>query len=292
MGPFLESCRPREWSKNLLLFAGVLFSHHFFDADYLVRALAGFFLFSFVASSIYLFNDLMDREKDLAHPEKRKRPIPSGRLSPKAAGAGVLLLAGPALALGFLLWPGFGVSLAIYFALNLAYSAWLKRMVILDVLSISLGFVIRAIAGVEALRSVDAEVLISPWLLVCTFFASLFLAVCKRRSELTLLHEGAGNHRATLDHYSLGLTDHIIAVTAGITVLSFSLYTIWPDTTAKFGTGDLIYTVPFVVYGLFRYMYLVHEKGLGGKPADILFSDRPLLVNIVLWAAAVLIILY
>lgn len=292
MRAFAETCRPREWSKNLLLFAGVLFSHNFFDTQYLVRAFAGFCLFSFVASAIYIFNDIRDREKDRAHPVKKNRPIASGRLSVRAGYAGVAALAAPSLAAGFLLWPAFGVSLVIYFALNFAYSMWLKRMVILDVLSISVGFVIRAIAGVEVLRGIDAEVLISPWLLVCTFFGSLFLAVCKRRSELTLLQGGAGSHRVTLDHYSLGLTDHIIAVTAGITVLSFSLYTIWPDTIAKFGTGDLIYTVPFVVYGLFRYMYLVHEKGLGGKPADILFSDRPLLANIVLWAAAVLRILY
>ena len=289
---FIESCRPREWSKNLLLFAGVLFSHHFFEGAYLVRALAGFFLFSFVASGIYLFNDLLDREKDLAHPVKKNRPIPSGRLPAGAAWAGAALLPVPSLIAGFLLWPGFGFSLAIYFVLNLAYSLRLKRMVILDVLSISVGFVIRAIAGVEVLRAVDPEVLISPWLLVCTFFASLFLAVCKRRSELILLDRSARSHRASLEEYSLGLTDQIIAVTAGITVLSFSLYTIWPDTVAKFGTDRMIYTVPFVVYGLFRYMYLVHEKGLGGNPADILFSDRPLLLNIFLWATAVLAILY
>ncbi|MFH1682069.1 MAG: decaprenyl-phosphate phosphoribosyltransferase [Candidatus Eisenbacteria bacterium] len=292
MGPFIESMRVREWTKNLLLFAGVFFSHHFLEAPYVGRAAAGFLLFSLAASSIYLFNDVLDREKDLAHPRKRNRPIPSGRLSPRAAITGSVLLAIPSLAAGFRLSSGFGLSLALYFALNLAYSIRLKEVVLLDVLSISAGFVIRAIAGVEALKGFDPDMLISPWLLVCTFFAALFLAVCKRRSELTLLETGASDHRASLGHYSVGLTDHIIAVTAGITVLSFSLYTIWPDTVAKFGTTSLIYTVPFVVYGLFRYMYLVHEKELGGNPAEVLFSDGPLLVNLILWVGVVLAILY
>jgi 4-hydroxybenzoate polyprenyltransferase len=284
--------RVREWAKNLLLFAGVLFSHRFFEGAYLLRAAAGFVLFSLAASSIYVFNDILDRERDRAHPTKKNRPIASGRLSPAAAGIGCALLALPSLAAGFFLSRGFGVSLAIYFFLNLAYSVRLKDLVILDVLSISVGFVIRAIAGVEALKGLDRGVLISPWLLVCTFFAALFLAVCKRRSELVLLDRGAGSHRASLDHYSIGLTDHIIAVTAGITVLSFSLYTIWPDTVAKFGTGGLIYTVPFVVYGLFRYMYLVHERGRGGNPAEVLFADRPLLACLIFWAGAVVAILY
>jgi 4-hydroxybenzoate polyprenyltransferase len=292
MADFLRSMRIREWTKNLLLFAGVMFSHHFFEAPYFLRVLAGFFLFSFVASGIYLINDIRDREQDRAHPTKKNRPIASGRLGTRAALAGSVLLAAPSLVAGFLLAPGFGVSLAFYLALNLAYSIRLKEVALLDVLSISAGFVIRAIAGVEALKGIDPDVLISPWLLVCTFFAALFLAVCKRRSELVLLEQGAASHRASLNQYSLALTDHIIAVTAGITVLSFSLYTIWPDTVTKFGTGSLIYTVPFVVYGLFRYMYLVHERGKGGNPAEVLLSDRPLLLDLVLWAGTVLAILY
>jgi len=292
IGPFLRSCRPKEWSKNLLLFAGVIFSHHVTDTDYLFRALLGFALFSATASGIYLLNDLMDREKDLAHPVKRHRPIASGRLPARAAWAGVILLAPVSLGLGYAVWPSFGASLTAYFILNFAYSVRLKHMVILDVMAISVGFLIRAIAGVQVLHAVDPSVLLSPWLLVCTFFASLFVAVCKRRSELILLAKNAGEHRASLDHYSASLTDHMITVTAAATVLSFSLYTIWPDTVEKFGTESLIYTVPFVAYGLFRYMYLVLEKGKGGNPADLLFSDRPLLLNILLWTAAVLIILY
>jgi len=292
IGAFIESCRIKEWTKNLLLFAGALFSHRFFEGPSLLRALAAFFLFSFAASSVYLFNDLLDREKDLAHPRKRNRPIPSGRLGAGAAGAGSAVLALLSLVFGFLLWPGFGFSVLVYLALNVAYSVRLKRMVILDVLSISIGFIIRAVAGVEVLHAVDPDVLISPWLLVCTLFASLFLAMCKRKSEMTLLSGNAADHRASLEAYSPGLADHIIAVTAGTTVLSYSLYTIWPDTVAKFGTESLIYTVPFVVYGLFRYMYLVHEKGEGGNPAGVLFSDRPLLINLVLWVGAVLGILY
>ncbi|MBN1825117.1 MAG: decaprenyl-phosphate phosphoribosyltransferase [Candidatus Eisenbacteria bacterium] len=292
IGPFLRSCRPKEWSKNLLLFAGVIFSHHVLEPSYLLRSLLGFLLFSATASSIYLLNDLMDREKDLAHPVKRRRPIASGRLPARAAWVGVILLAIPSLALGYTLWPSFGVSLTAYFALNFAYSFRLKHIVILDVMAISIGFLIRAIAGVQVLHAVDPSVLLSPWLLVCTFFASLFVAVCKRRSELILLSENAGEHRSSLDHYSPVLTNQMITLTAAATVLSFSLYTIWPDTVEKFGTERLIYTVPFVVYGLFRYMYLVLERGMGGNPADLLFSDHPLLLNILLWTAAVLAILY
>lgn len=290
--PFLQTCRIREWSKNLLLFAGIIFSHHFFELPYLFRSITGFFLFSLTASSIYILNDIMDREKDLAHPIKRHRAIPSGRLSLKAAWIGIFLLAVPALAAGFLMWRAFGFCLLVYFFLNLAYSMRLKHVVILDVLTISIGFLIRAIAGVEVLLSLDPHVIISPWLLVCTFFGSLFLAVCKRRSELVLLDDGAVNHRVSLEQYSIALINQIMTITAGATVLSFSLYTIWPDTVEKFGTEKLIYTVPFVAYGLFRYLYLVLEKGMGDNPADILFSDRPLLFNIVLWGVVVLAILY
>ncbi len=286
------SCRPKEWSKNVLLFAGLVFSHHAFELPFLFRAAEGFLLFSFVASSIYILNDLVDREKDRAHPVKRNRPIASSALSPAVAWSAVAILAAGSMLAGFLIWPGFGLCLAIYFVLNVAYSYRLKHMVILDVLSISIGFLIRAIAGVQALRAVDPEVLLSPWLLVCTFFGSLFLAVCKRRNELVLLDEGAASHRAALGKYTVELIDHIIAVTTGATMLSFSLYTIWPDTVAKFGTDGLIYTIPFVTYGLFRYMYLVLQKGMGGNPAEALLSDRPTLVNIALWTAAVLVILY
>ncbi len=292
IGPFIRSIRPREWTKNVLLFAGVVFSHHFFEAEFVYRAVIGFALFCAIASSIYLFNDLMDREKDRRHPVKRNRPIASGALPVPAAWIGIVFLAGIAIGGGYLLWPGFGIAVSIYFVLNIFYSIRLKHMVILDVLSISIGFLIRAIAGVEALRPVDPDVLLSPWLLVCTFFASLFLAVCKRRSELTLLQSDASNTREVMDKYSTDLIDHIISVTTGTTVLSYSLYTIWPDTVAKFGTDRLIYTVPFVVYGLFRYMYLVLQKGKGGNPAEALLSDNPMMINIVLWGATMIGILY
>ncbi len=292
IGAFFQSCRPREWTKNVLVFAALVFSNHLFDQSYFLRSLAAFFLFSFTASSIYLLNDLADREKDRAHPKKKNRPIASGRLPVGAARAGIALLAVPSFLAGFYLSPEFGIALAIYFAINVAYSYKLKNSVIIDVLIISLGFLIRAIAGVEALRSIDPAVVLSPWLLVCTFFASLFLAVGKRRAELMLLEGGAGSHRASLMKYSLPLTDLIMSVTVGATVLSYALYTIWPDTVAKFGTDRLIYTVPFVAYGLFRYCYLVFQKGKGGNPAEALLADRPMGVNILLWLGAVLAILY
>ncbi len=288
----IRSCRIREWSKNVLLFAGVVFSHHFFEGAFVIRAAQGFLLFSLVASGIYLLNDLVDREKDRAHPIKKERPIASGALPVPVAWISAALLALISIGLGYRLWPGFGLCVLIYFLLNVAYSYRLKHMVILDILSISIGFLIRAIAGVEAIRAVDPEVLLSPWLLVCTFFASLFLAVCKRRSELVMLEGEAASHRKALGKYSVALIDHIIAVTTGTTVLGFSLYTIWPDTVAKFGTDKLIYTIPFVTYGLFRYMYLVLEKGKGGNPAEALLSDPPTMINVILWSISVVTILY
>ena len=288
----IRSFRIREWSKNVLLFAGVVFSHHFFEPAFLIRAVQGFFLFSFVASAIYLLNDLVDREKDRAHPIKKNRPIASGALPVPVAWLSAAALALISISLGYMLWPGFGLCILIYFLLNVSYSYRLTHMVILDILSISIGFLIRAIAGVEAIRAVDPEVLLSPWLLVCTFFASLFLAVCKRRSELVLLEGGAAAHRKALGKYSVELIDHIISVTTGTTVLGFSLYTIWPDTVAKFGTDKLIYTIPFVTYGLFRYMYLVLQKGKGGNPAEALLSDPPTMINVLLWSISVVAILY
>jgi 4-hydroxybenzoate polyprenyltransferase len=292
MGAFVKSCRPREWTKNVLVFAGIVFSGHLFEPDYMLRALAAFVLFSFTASSIYLLNDLADREKDRAHPKKKHRPIASGALPAGAAVAGIALLALPSFLAGFWLGREFGIALVLYFAINVAYSYKLKHSVIIDVLIISLGFLIRAVAGVEALRSIDPAVVLSPWLLVCTFFASLFLAVAKRRSEILLLESDAGAHRASLMKYSPALIDQIMSVTVGATVLSYALYTIWPDTVAKFGTDRLIYTVPFVAYGLFRYSYLVFQKGMGGNPAETLLADRAMGVNILLWLGAVLAILY
>lgn len=288
----LETLRPRQWTKNLLLFAGVLFSRQIGDLDLVLRAVAGFFAFSLVASASYVWNDLRDLEADRQHPKKRLRPIASGRLPIGAArvAAPLVLAAG-----GLLAWRlgiGFMGVLAGYLLLNLAYTGFLKRQVLLDVFAISIGFVMRAIAGVELLLPVAPGTELSPWLLVCTFFGALFLALSKRRRELA----GAGGHasrqREVLEAYTPELLDGLLMVSAAASLMGYALYTIWPGTVAKFGTEALLYTVPFVAYGIFRYLYLVGVSDRTEDPSQVLLTDRPLAICVMGYLAAVLIVLY
>jgi 4-hydroxybenzoate polyprenyltransferase len=289
VSPLIRLLRVHQWTKNLVLFAGVLFAQEFTHWPQLARAGVGFLLFCLLSSSVYILNDLADLEQDRRHPQKRHRPLAAGTFPVSGA---VVLAAG--LGLGglvgsFVLRREFGTVAALYFGLNLLYSWRLKRVVLLDVLLIAIGFVLRAVAGVEALRP-PAE--LSPWLLVCTFFLALFLAVAKRRHERMLLEEGAGQHRATLAEYPPALLDQLIAVVTGTTILAYTIYTVSPQTVAKVGGAELVYTVPFVVYGIFRYLYLVFYRGEGGAPAEVLLTDGPLLLNILLWVGAILVILY
>lgn len=289
---FLAGLRPRQWTKNGVVFAGLIFSRHAFEPALVLRALVGFVIFCAVSGASYLINDFTDLEKDRLHPEKRRRPMASGALPPAAglAAAGVLLAAslGAATRLG----GGFTLAAVAYAVLIFAYSLVLKRAIILDVLAIAVGFVLRAIAGVEVVRRADPAVELSPWLLVCTLFLALFLATGKRRHELVLLESGAANHRRTLGEYSARLLDLMMGVMTAATLIAYATYTIAPATVAKFQSPALVYTIPFVIYGIFRYAYLVLERQSGGNPSEVLLTDWPTLANILLWLMAVGLILY
>ncbi len=288
----LQELRPKQWTKNLLLFAGILFSKQADRPDLMLRALGGFVAFSLLAGTVYLLNDVRDVEQDRLHPKKRERPIASGRLPLGVAwSAAVVLLLVVALMSA---WLGkvFGLVAATYLVLNLAYNATLRAQVLLDVFVIALGFVLRAIAGVELLRPVSPGTQLSPWLLVCTFFGALFLGFAKRRRELTNAGEEGAKRRSVLAAYTPQLLDGLLMVTAAASIMGYALYTIWPGTVAKFGTEALLYTVPFVTYGIFRYLYLVRSSGTTEDPSHVLLTDRPLIVCLLLYLLAVVLILY
>lgn len=282
-----QSLRPKQWTKNLILFAALVFSQQFLVPEAALRVVAAFALFCMLSGSGYLLNDLLDREKDRLHPLKAKRPLASGALPPSTAWVVFFILAGGSLGAAFLLSAPFGLTALAYFLLQVAYSLWLKRVVILDVFAIAAGFVLRAVAGAEVIA-----VEISSWLLVCTMLLALFLGLCKRRHELVLLEEEAGGHRASLASYSTLLLDQMIAVVTASTVVAYAFYTMADETVQKFQTDGLKYTLPFVLYGIFRYLYLVHQKKEGGNPETTLLTDRPLLLNLFLYGLAVGFILY
>ncbi len=281
------SLRPGQWSKNLFVFAGLLFGKQLFEPSAVAVSCAAFAIFCVLSGVVYLLNDVADREADRNHPLKSRRPIASGQLSPGVALAAAGVLGTSALAAAFALRPAFGGAALAYLVLNGAYSARLKHIVIIDVLTIAIGFVLRAVAG-----AVVIAVPISHWLLVCMVLLALFLALSKRRHELTLLAEGASDHRRILGEYSPYLLDQMIGVVTASTLVAYIFYTISPETVQNFGTEGLALTIPFPLYGIFRYLYLVHKKEGGGSPAEMLLADRPLLVCVALWAAAVVVIVY
>ncbi len=292
IGALVRELRPRQWTKNLLLFAGVLFSRHLTDPEMMLRAAAGFVAFSLLAGSIYMLNDLKDLEVDRNHPKKRLRPLAAGLLPVAAVWVALVpLLATVALISAWLGRP-FMVVAGLYVAINLAYTFWLKQVVLVDVFLIAIGFVLRAIAGVHLLLPVAPETVLSPWLLVCTFFGALFLALAKRRREIANAGEGASRQRAVLDEYSPELLDGLLMVSAAASLMGYALYTIWPATVAKFQTEALLYTVPFVAYGIFRYLYLVKATEATEDPSQVLLTDRPLGWCLGLYLATVILILY
>ncbi len=283
----LLSLRPAQWTKNLVIFAGLIFGHRLTDRRAMVVVLAAFVLFCALSGVVYLINDLVDRESDRRHPVKARRPIASGALPVGVAMGAAAVLGLGSLAAAFCLSPAFGVTAVAYVALQGLYSGPLKHVVIIDVLAIAIGFVLRAIAG-----AVVIPVPISQWLLVCTILLALFLALAKRRHELVLLADDAGGHRRILEEYSPYLLDQMIGVVTASTLIAYIFYTISPETQAKFGTGWLGLTIPFPLYGIFRYLYLVHRREGGGSPSDMLLNDRPLLVCVALWVVAVILIIY
>jgi 4-hydroxybenzoate polyprenyltransferase len=288
----LALMRPRQWIKNVVVLAGVVFAGRLSEPAFFARALAAFSVFCILSSGIYVLNDLVDAEADRRHPEKRHRPIASGRVGKGAALSLALALLAAGLAAAAALGPRLAWTGAAFVALNVLYSTWLKHHAIVDVMSIAVGFMMRAIGGVEVLRDLDDSVTLSEWLLLCTFFLALFMAFGKRRAEISLLEEDAKSHRVVLDEYSLGLLDVIIPLVSGCAILAYSIYSIWPGTVAKLGTDKLVYTVPLVVYGFFRYLFLIRERGLGGNPSEILFRDAALSASVIVWALAIVGILY
>ena len=284
-----------QWTKNLVLFAGLVFTLKLLDPHSVIAAIAGFFAFSFAVSGVYVLNDVFDVSRDRLHPDKRHRPIASGRLPVGVATVAAIALLLLGLAGCFVLGPRFGGTAVAYVALTLSYSLFLKQIVLLDVVSIALGFVLRAVAGVELMRdragAEGASIELSPWLLVCAFFLALFLAIGKRRHELSVLEGDASRHRNTLGAYNAKLLDQLVAVVTSATVLAYSIYTITPETVAKFEGRPLYLTIPFVLYGIFRYLYLMYAEDKGGNPSEHLLRDRATLANVVLWALAVVAIL-
>jgi len=282
----LVSLRPRQWVKNLFVFAGLVFSQRLFTAS-LWPALAAFAIFCALSGAIYLLNDVADRDKDRLHPRKRERPIASGLLAVPVALGGALALVVAGLVAAFALSPRFAVVALAYVGLLSLYSVSLKHVVIVDVLTVAIGFVLRAVGGALAI-----DVDISGWLLICTILIALFLALGKRRHEYLTLEGEAARHRPILAEYSAALLDQMIAVVTASTVTAYALYTMSPETVAKFHTHLLPATLPFVLYGIFRYLYLLYRRQLGGNPSELFLNDRALLLNTIGWIVAVLLIIY
>jgi 4-hydroxybenzoate polyprenyltransferase len=283
----LVSLRPRQWLKNLVLFAGLIFSLNFFNGPRFLIVLAAALVFCVVSGSIYLFNDVWDVALDRAHPEKRNRPVASGRLPRRVALFSAVFFMFWALALAFFLSRDFFLILTLFAGIGIAYSAFLKNVVILDVFCIAACFLLRVLAG-----AVVIDVPISSWLVLCTIFLSLFLALAKRRSELVRLESGAAAHRRVLSEYSLVFIDQMTMIVTASTILAYALYTLAPETRVKFYGCHLEFTILFVIYGVFRYLYLVYQKHEGGAPEKVLLSDKSLWVNLLLYLASVLILIY
>ncbi|HXV60764.1 MAG TPA: decaprenyl-phosphate phosphoribosyltransferase [Vicinamibacteria bacterium] len=279
--------RPQQWTKNLVVLAALIFAERLYDPHSLLQAVAAFGVFCALAGAIYLLNDLADLEGDRLHPVKRMRPIASGALSPRVALAAAVALGALGLVGGLAIGAPFAAVALTYLVAMTAYSFHLKNVVILDVLVVAFGFVLRAIAGAVAIG-----VVFSNWLLICTLLLALFLALAKRRQELTFLAREAAEHRRILGEYSPNLLDQMIAVVTASTLISYALYTLAPETVDRFGTDRMIWTLPFVLYGIFRYLYLVHQKEEGGNPTRVLLDDRPILVTVALWAATVITLIY
>jgi 4-hydroxybenzoate polyprenyltransferase len=287
-----KSLRPAQWTKNLIVFAGLMLgtrgnSPAFLDSQAIGEAMAAFFIFCGLSGIVYLINDVADREKDRVHPLKRHRPIASGAVSPGLAIGTALVLAAVTLTAAYLLRPAFALVAVTYVMLQAFYSGPLKHIVILDVLTIAIGFVLRAVGGAVAI-----DVPISHWLLILTILGALFLALCKRRHELVLLADGATGHRPILEEYSPYLLDQMIGVVTASALVSYVIYTVSAETVQKFHTDYLGLTLIFPIYGIFRYLYLVHQKEGGGSPSDMLLNDRPLLGCVALWAMTVTAIIY
>lgn len=287
IGPYFRLLRPAHWAKNVFVLAPLVFAQQLTEPVAVRRALLALTSFCLASSAVYIFNDIRDRAEDRLHPLKRNRPIAAGTVSVASAGLLGGLLAASAIAMAIALGRDFLIILVVYLILNQLYSAGLKHVVILDVMIVSLGFVLRVLAGGAAI-----QVRVSAWLLLCTFLIALFLAFSKRRHELQLLADTASNQRPVLSHYSSSFLDQMINVVTASTVVAYAMYAISPETAERFHTRDLIYTIPMVLFGIFRYLYLIYQRPSSRNPTEALLHDMPFLLNILAWAVAVLWIVY
>ncbi len=281
-----KTMRPRQWSKNVIVFAALVFDGKLFVPELFAKTLLIFIAFALLSSAVYIMNDLVDIEKDRQHPRKRLRPLPSGRLDPRFAAVAAVVLAVLAIAGAFWINVLAGVVLIAYLAQNIAYSYWLKNVVIIDVMVLSLGFLLRVVAGVVVVNVTN----FSPWLYICVTLLALFLGFGKRRHEIVLLEGDAGNHRASLSEYNLPLLDQIITIITASTLICYTFYSF--DASTALAHNKMLLTVPFVFYFIARYLYLVQVKRLGGAPDELIMEDKPLLINTILWAVAVVAIIY
>ncbi len=286
LSALIKAMRPRQWTKNGFVFFALIFDKQLFSLGPFLRTLEGFFLFCLISSAVYLLNDISDIEADRQHPEKKHRPLASGELSIGMAQGAAFILTLTSLSLGYLLEPVFAGILALYFVINLLYSRWLKHVPIIDVLIISSGFVLRVAAGV-ALITVER---FSPWLYMLTILFSLYIGLGKRRAEMDLLADDASAHRKVLDGYTIPLLDQYITIVSGMTIVAYSLYTFSaPNLPAN---HSMMLTIPFVVYGIFRYLQLIQTGHVAGAPDEVALKDRPLQATVLLWGLAVIAIFY
>lgn len=283
----IKTMRPRQWTKNGFIFFGLIFDRQLFLVEPFFRTVAGFFLFCLISSAVYLFNDIADVEADRNHPEKKYRPIASGKLPVSVAGSVAMLLTFIAIPLGYILSPNFALILATYFVVNLLYSRWLKHVPILDVLIISSGFVLRVAAGITLIYPVQR---FSPWLYMITILFSLYIGLGKRRAELDLLAQDAAAHRKVFDGYTIPLLDQYITIVSGMTIVAYSLYTFSAPNLPD--NHSMMLTIPFVVYGIFRYLQLIQFGHAAGAPDEVALKDRPLQITVLLWGLAVIAIFY
>jgi 4-hydroxybenzoate polyprenyltransferase len=285
--PFLQSLRPAQWAKNVFVLAPLVFGGLLLDPRTLLRAVLALVAFCCTSSAVYLINDIRDREEDRRHPLKRLRPLAAGTLKVPVAVLGAVALVGAAAALSAWLGGPFALVLATYLILNVLYTLWFKHMVILDVMSIGIFFVLRVEAGAQA-----TGIQVSSWLFLCTTFLALFLGFSKRRHEITLLAHVASGQRPVLDHYSPAFLDQMINVVTASAVVSYALYSVAPETVQKYHTQNLVFTIPLVLYGIFRYLYLMYQRPDERNPTEAILRDKPFLLNILLWGLTVVAIVY
>ncbi len=279
--------RPKQWIKNILVFAGVIFAEDLFNLQLIQDSIFAFIIFCMISSSTYLINDIVDRKKDAMHPKKKNRPIASGKVSVQLALILAIVLIITSQFFAYRLQLSFGIIISLYFVTTLLYSMVLKRIIILDVMIIASGFIFRAVGGTFAINEH-----VSSWLIICTMFLALFFALNKRRAELISLGDNAGSVRKTLSGYSLTFLDQMINVVTATCLVTYALYTLDAETVEKFGSRNLVFTLPFVIYGLFRYLYLAYHLNLGETPETTLVRDKPILICMAMYAISIIVIIY